>query len=323
VDPDKLSAAERALWQAFPRGELVSLTKARGVRARTVRAEVITALLLGAAPPEPGRIAAVRLDGARIAGTLGLGHAVITGPVRMRHCDDLLAFHAVVNGQLRLAAARIGGMVGLDGATLRHEGHRVLHGSKLSVGAGLLARFGFSAAGEVSLADANVGELDLRGATLSNPGGNALLATGLRAGADIRLSGGFSAHGVIRLSRAWAGAEIHMAGVRVANPGGNAIRCRYAQASAFVLDSSPSVDGTVDLCYSQFTVIRDDPSCWPRELRVSGLIKQVAPSVKVVMLTIRDQEEDRFEAIRAGASGYLLKDIPLDKVAEAVRALIT
>jgi DNA-binding NarL/FixJ family response regulator len=40
------------------------------------------------------------------------------------------------------------------------------------------------------------------------------------------------------------------------------------------------------------------------------------------MLTISDAEEDRFEAIRAGASGYLLKDIPLDEVAEAVRALI-
>jgi DNA-binding NarL/FixJ family response regulator len=51
-------------------------------------------------------------------------------------------------------------------------------------------------------------------------------------------------------------------------------------------------------------------------------IKEVAPSASIVMLTVSDQEEDRFEAIRAGASGYLLKDIPLDEVAEAVRALI-
>jgi DNA-binding NarL/FixJ family response regulator len=33
------------------------------------------------------------------------------------------------------------------------------------------------------------------------------------------------------------------------------------------------------------------------------------------------QMEDLFEAIRAGASGYLLKDIPLDEVAEAVRSV--
>jgi DNA-binding NarL/FixJ family response regulator len=50
-------------------------------------------------------------------------------------------------------------------------------------------------------------------------------------------------------------------------------------------------------------------------------MKEVAPSAKIVMLTISDEEEDLFEAIRAGASGYLLKDIPLDEVAAAVRAV--
>ena len=50
-------------------------------------------------------------------------------------------------------------------------------------------------------------------------------------------------------------------------------------------------------------------------------MKEVAPSAKIVMLTISDEEEDLFEAIRAGASGYLLKDLPLDEVAEAVRAV--
>ena len=60
--------------------------------------------------------------------------------------------------------------------------------------------------------------------------------------------------------------------------------------------------------------------------KISGIkacrtIKEVAPSAKIVMLTISDEEEDLFEAIRAGASGYLLKDIPLDEVAEAVRSV--
>ncbi|HET7141701.1 MAG TPA: response regulator transcription factor [Candidatus Limnocylindria bacterium] len=50
-------------------------------------------------------------------------------------------------------------------------------------------------------------------------------------------------------------------------------------------------------------------------------LKDVAPSAKIVMLTISDEEEDLFEAIRAGASGYLLKDIPLDEVADMVRAV--
>jgi two-component system NarL family response regulator len=60
--------------------------------------------------------------------------------------------------------------------------------------------------------------------------------------------------------------------------------------------------------------------------KISGIeacraTKEVAPSAKIVMLTISDEEEDLFEAIRAGASGYLLKDIPLDEVADAVRAV--
>jgi DNA-binding NarL/FixJ family response regulator len=50
-------------------------------------------------------------------------------------------------------------------------------------------------------------------------------------------------------------------------------------------------------------------------------MKEVAPSAKIVMLTISDEEEDLFEAIRAGASGYLLKDIPLDEVADVVRSV--
>jgi len=50
-------------------------------------------------------------------------------------------------------------------------------------------------------------------------------------------------------------------------------------------------------------------------------LKELVPSAKIVMLTISDEEEDLFEAIRAGASGYLLKDIPLDEVADTVRAV--
>ncbi len=50
-------------------------------------------------------------------------------------------------------------------------------------------------------------------------------------------------------------------------------------------------------------------------------MKEVSPSAKIVMLTISDEEGDLFEAIRAGASGYLLKDIPYDEVADVVRAV--
>ncbi len=56
-------------------------------------------------------------------------------------------------------------------------------------------------------------------------------------------------------------------------------------------------------------------------LEACRAIKDVCPSARIIILTMSDEEEDLFEAIRAGASGYLLKDIPLDQVAEAVRAV--
>src|ERR1700744_4664657 len=56
-------------------------------------------------------------------------------------------------------------------------------------------------------------------------------------------------------------------------------------------------------------------------IEAARAMKEAAPSAKSVMLTISDEEEDLFEAIRSGASGYLLKDIPLDEVADAVRSV--
>ncbi len=43
------------------------------------------------------------------------------------------------------------------------------------------------------------------------------------------------------------------------------------------------------------------------------------PNVKVLVLTTFDDDEWVFDAVRAGASGYLLKDTPRDKVIEAIR----
>jgi two-component system NarL family response regulator len=50
-------------------------------------------------------------------------------------------------------------------------------------------------------------------------------------------------------------------------------------------------------------------------------IKELLPHVKILMLTISDDEADLYEAIKAGASGYLLKEISIDDVADAVRSV--
>ncbi len=50
-------------------------------------------------------------------------------------------------------------------------------------------------------------------------------------------------------------------------------------------------------------------------------IKDVVPSTKIIMLTISDEEADLYDAIKAGATGYLLKEISTDEVAAAIRAV--
>jgi DNA-binding NarL/FixJ family response regulator len=61
----------------------------------------------------------------------------------------------------------------------------------------------------------------------------------------------------------------------------------------------------------------------PRQSGIEACIaiKQVVPTVKIVMLTMSDDEADLYDAIRNGASGYLLKDASIDQVAEAVRVV--
>jgi DNA-binding NarL/FixJ family response regulator len=50
-------------------------------------------------------------------------------------------------------------------------------------------------------------------------------------------------------------------------------------------------------------------------------IKEVVPSAKIIMLTTSDEEADLYDAIKAGAMGYLLKEISIDEVADAIRAV--
>jgi DNA-binding NarL/FixJ family response regulator len=56
-------------------------------------------------------------------------------------------------------------------------------------------------------------------------------------------------------------------------------------------------------------------------IEACAAIKEAVPSAKIVMLTISDEEEDLFEALKAGATGYLLKEIAIDEVPQAVRAV--
>lgn len=56
-------------------------------------------------------------------------------------------------------------------------------------------------------------------------------------------------------------------------------------------------------------------------VEATRIIKGQMPGVGVIALTIHDQEEYLFELIRAGVSGYVLKDISPDMLIQAIRGV--
>ena len=56
-------------------------------------------------------------------------------------------------------------------------------------------------------------------------------------------------------------------------------------------------------------------------IEATALITTATPHIKVLVLTTFDLDEYVYEALRAGASGFLLKDASADQLAEAVRVV--
>ncbi|TDB80032.1 hypothetical protein [Micromonospora sp. KC721] len=299
----ELTAPERALWTAFPRRGLVDLTDSED---RTVRAAVIRALLLGAAPAEPGQLAALALVGAEITGTLDLSYAEIPYPVRLSRCDltdrfelvgartreidlagsrlvGIWADRAVVEGNLRLSdvrcvdgvrltAARIDGALVLDRAEL--VGAPALDARLLTVGHDIRGD-ALRCTGEVRLNHADIrGSVRLPGATLAEPDGRALAAVGLAAGGTLSCCDGFTADGRITIAFARVGRQVcfehaHLRG---------ALNCRQLQTDELVLATDGPVEGQLDLRHARLGVLRDDPETWPAAVRLNGLVYEAIDS---------------------------------------------
>jgi DNA-binding NarL/FixJ family response regulator len=78
-------------------------------------------------------------------------------------------------------------------------------------------------------------------------------------------------------------------------------------------------------------VSRTSPDLVLMDLKMAGMngveatrkICALYPNTRVLVLTTFDNDEWVFDAIRAGASGYLLKDTPRGKVIEAIRGTVS
>ena len=99
-----------------------------------------------------------------------------------------------------------------------------------------------------------------------------------------------------------------------------------------ILDSEPDLDvvGTAsDGRQAVAEVRRLCPNVVLMDIRMPGLdgleatrrilTEPDVPPCKVVILTTFDVDEHVYEALRAGASGFLLKDVPADQLAHAIR----
>lgn len=58
-------------------------------------------------------------------------------------------------------------------------------------------------------------------------------------------------------------------------------------------------------------------------IEATRAIRTDFPETRIVVLTVSDEEDDMFEAVKAGANGYLLKEVSIDEVADAVRAVMS
>ena len=57
-------------------------------------------------------------------------------------------------------------------------------------------------------------------------------------------------------------------------------------------------------------------------IEATRAIRELFPSTRIIMLTVSDEEDDLFDAVKAGANGYLLKEVSIEEVADAVRAVV-
>ena len=54
-------------------------------------------------------------------------------------------------------------------------------------------------------------------------------------------------------------------------------------------------------------------------IEATRAIRQLFPTTRIIVLTVSDEQDDLYGAVKAGANGYLLKEVSIEEVADAVR----
>jgi hypothetical protein len=221
-----------------------------------------------------------RMIGARLGANLTLAEATLSNPGRLAinldrakigilHGADLSC-----EGQTSLIGTEIAGDLNLMGAELDTGGApQALAAEGASIG-GALILTDVHARGEVNLRTIRVGQrVLLMRARLDNPGETACRLSRAQVGADV-FCDEMTTQGGIRLAGATIGGELSLRQSRIHHATGIAVDAPTLHARELSLRSAEPIQGLVDLSHAQIGILRDDPQCWPDQLRLDGLTYQ-------------------------------------------------
>ncbi|MGH6655526.1 MAG: hypothetical protein ACRDVE_10005 [Actinocrinis sp.] len=270
-----LTEAEQRLWDAFPYGETVDYLSGdtelddpaqahRWDESRTIRANVVAALALGARKPVPGRTAGVRVIGARLVGQIELRHGRVDVPLTLRRCriEDTLRFDEAETRSIDLTGSRTGRIMA-EGAHVRgslklNEVHITggpdfaLHLDEIVVDTDLSARQ-LACEGPICLIGAQIGAVcDFVRARLNHPGKAAINLGGAQIGRSL-LFGYATVHGQVRLPGASVNGMALLTGTKIDQVAGTALEGEgfVAKGDGF-FHNGFAAEGTVALVGASF-----------------------------------------------------------------------
>lgn len=87
----------------------------------------------------------------------------------------------------------------------------------------------------------------------------------------------------------------------------------------FTATSTNELMGTLSTYSNIDLILMDIEMPVKNGIEATEMVKVRYPQIKVVMLTVFDNDENIFKAIKAGADGYLLKDIGPQELYEAIQ----
>jgi hypothetical protein len=296
-----LTEPERRLWAAYPTGGRVDVGDAAD---RTVRAEVIAQLLLGACAPKPGCVPAVRLRGAQVTGCLDISGGTVGCELRLERCeltevpdfsnalarqvrlsectmpgfdggglrtDGYLSLSgSVITGQVKLVRARLTGGFRMNGTKITNTGDWGLFAGALTVEAGTYWRQA-EITGGARLTGARMGGgFFLYGATLLAPDKDALDGQNMTVEDAMECSRDFTTTGTVKLRGARITGTLSFDRAVVRAPGRRAMQLSHMQVDELILIPTEVV-GEVSLVYSKIGVLLDRRESWPARLRLNGL----------------------------------------------------